>query len=523
MRGWTPIRSTPVPTRDDSLTAVELAAIRASGRDPDRVEAQLAALRQKGRSTTILRPATLGDGISRLEDHDRSELLGRHDDACQARRVSSFIPASGSGTRMFHSLLQLHRDRETDIDHVRLRASRGDGVAKDAIVAFENIRGLAVWPELESRGCSPHSVEQILRGLFDPGGLRYHELPKGLVPFHLYDDGVRTAFAEHLHEAAQLTADRQEHGRAHYDVHFTISEPHMPLFERATGTEAARLEEAVGGLCRVTFSVQSPVTDTIASDVTGNIRRDESGDVAFHPGGHGALLNNLAQLRADVVLIKNIDNIARQESSPRIADVRRQICGRLLQLESQIHEALRRLRAGLDAHDALNLLERQFGVRPPTPLPDNESKRRYAVFQLDRPIRVCGVVSALDHSGGRPFWAETPDRGSSLQIVEGAEIDLGNATIRDLFHASHHFNPVDIACSLRDANGEPFDLDAFAVPDRAIVAKKVLAGVPSLVYEHPGLWNGAMGLWNTAFVEIPDFTFNPVKSIADLWNPGHRP
>jgi hypothetical protein len=510
-------------TRDDALTAAERAAIRASGRDPDRVESQLAVLGQKRRPTAILRPATLGDGISRLEAHDRTELLGRHDEACQARRVSSFIPASGSGTRMFHSLLQLHRDRETDIDHVRLRASRGDGVARDALIVLENIRGFAVWPELESRGCSPHSVEQILRGLFGPGGLRNHELPKGLVPFHLYDDGVRTAFAEHLYEAAQLTADGQEHGGAHCDVHFTISEPHVPLFERAREIEAARLEEAIGVRCRVTFSVQSPATDTIASDLSGKIRRDDSGGVAFHPGGHGALLSNLAQLGADVVLIKNIDNIARRESSPQTADVRRQISGRLLQLESQVHEALRQLRAGRDAQNAFNLLERQFGVRPPAPLPDDESKRRYAVFQLDRPIRVCSVVSALDHSGGRPFWAETPNRGSSLQIVEGAEVNLGDTTIRDLFHASHHFNPVDIACSLRGANGKPFDLDAFAVPDRAIVAKKVLAGVPSLVYEHPGLWNGAMGLWNTAFVEVPDFTFNPVKSIADLWTSGHRP
>jgi hypothetical protein len=424
---------------------------------------------------------------------------------------------------MFHSLLQLHRDQETDLDHVRSRASGGDGVAKDALVVLQNIRSFAVWPELESRGCSPHSVEQILRGLFAPSGLLYHQLPKGLIPFHLYDGGVRSAFAEHLHDAAQLTADREDHGGAHCDVHFTIGEAHMRSFERAREIEAARIEEAIGVRCRVTFSVQSPLTDTIASDLHGNIRRDDSGGVAFHPGGHGALLRNLARLGADVVLIKNIDNTVRREASPQIADVRRQISGRLLQLESQVHDFVRELRSGRDAQDGLNLLERQFGVRPTAPLPDNESKRRYAVFQLDRPIRVCAVVSAHDRSGGRPFWAETPDRGSSLQIVEGAEVDLGNATTRDLFHASDHFNPVDIACSTRSADGEAFDLEAFAVPDRAIVAKKVLAGVPSLVYEHPGLWNGAMGLWNTAFIEVPDFTFNPVKSLADLWTSGHRP
>jgi hypothetical protein len=515
------------PTHDDSLSDADIADIRAAERDPDRVWSQLTVLRRDRRSTAILRPAALGDGISRLDDHDRTEMLTWHEDACRAGRVSSFIPASGSGTRLFRSLLQLHRDQETDLDHVRLRAARGDDVAKDALVVIENIRGFAIWPGLATLGCSPHSVGQILRGLFEPGGLRYHDLPKGLFPFHLYNDGVRSAFAEHLYEAVRLTADAQtrgsEHGRAPCAVHFTVAELHMRSFERARLTEAARLEEAVGVKCRVTFSVQSPATDTIATDLDGALRRDEEGRIAFHAGGHGALLKNLAQLGADVVLIKNIDNTARRETSAKIADVRGQISGLLLYLENRVHEALRQLRTGLDAQDALNLLEREFGVRPSAPLPDDESKRRYADFQLNRPIRVCGVVSAFDHSGGRPFWADTPDRGPALQIIEGAEVDLDDAGTRELFHRSNHFNPVDIACSLRDVDGDPFDLEAFAVPDRAIVARKVLGGVPSLVYEHPGLWNGAMGLWNTAFVEVPDFTFNPAKSLADLWSPGHRP
>ena len=402
---------------------------------------------------------------------------------------------------------------------MKWRASHGDEVARDALVVLENIRSFALWPELEVRGCSPHSIEHILRLLVGAGGLLYHERPKGLIPFHLYSDGVRSAFAEHLNEAAQLTAD----GQKNCDVHFTIGELHMRQFRSERDREAARFEEALGVRCRVTFSVQSHDTDTIATDLHGKIRRDGSGRIVFHPGGHGALLNNLARLGADVVLIKNIDNVARREALHEIADVRRHISGLLLYLESQVHNSVRKLRDGHDAQGALELLERQFGVRSSAPLPDEESRRRYAAFQLDRPIRVCGVVSSLDHTGGRPFWTETPGHGLSLQIVESAEVDLDNEQTRNVFHQSHHFNPVDIACSLRDANGEPFDLEAFVIPDRAIVARKVLAGVPSVIYEHPGLWNGAMGLWNTAFVEIPDFTFNPVKSMADLWAPGHRP
>ena len=507
------------PTHDDSLTPADIADIRSRGRDPDRVDSQLETLRRGRTSSAILRPATLDDGITRLQDHDRAVLTALHEKACEAGRVSSFVPASGSGTRLFRSLLQLHRDGATDLEVVKGRASRGDEVARDALVVLENVVGFAFWPELEARGCAPHSLEHILRLLVGEGGLRYHELPKGLIPFHLYSDGVRSAFAEHLNEAVQLTVD----GQQNCVVHFTIGELHMQQFQSERDREAARFTEALGVRCRVTFSVQSHDTDAIATDLHGKIRRDGVGRIVFHPGGHGALLNNLARLRADVVLIKNIDNIARREALQDIADVRRQISGLLLHLESRVHDSVRKLRYGHDAQGALELLEQQFSVRPSAPLADEESRRRYAAFQLDRPIRVCGVVSSLDHTGGRPFWTETPGRGPSLQIVEGAEVDLDDAPVRNLFHRAHHFNPVDMACSVRDASGEPFDLDAFVVPDRAIVARKVLAGVPSLIYEHPGLWNGAMGLWNTAFVEIPDFAFNPVKSMADLWAPGHRP
>jgi len=507
------------PTHDDSLTPADIADIRSRGRDPDHVDAQLKTLRTARKSSAILRPATIGDGIARLQDHDRAVLVALHEGACRTGRVSSFVPASGSGTRLFSSLLQLHRDGTTDLEVVKERASSGDEIARDAMVVLENIVSFALWPELEARGCSPRSLEQILRVLFDEGGRKYHELPKGLVPFHLYDDGVRSAFAEHLDEAAQLTTD----GHKNCDVHFTIGELHTRQFQNERDREVARIEGALGVRCRVTFSTQSHFTDTIAADLHGTIRRDGSGRIVFHPGGHGALLNNLARLGADVVLIKNIDNTARQEARQEIADVRRQISGLLLHLESQVHNSIRKLREGHDAQGALDLLEQQFGVRSSAPLANEEARRRYAAFQLNRPIRVCGVVSSLDHAGGRPFWTETPGRGLSLQIVEGAEVDLDDARARSLFHQSHHFNPVDMACSLRNANGEPFDLDAFVVPDRAIVARKMLAGVPSLIYEHPGLWNGAMGMWNTAFVEIPDFTFNPVKSIADLWAPGHRP
>lgn len=440
-----------------------------------------------------------------------------HEEACRAGRVSAFVPASGSGTRLFQSLLHLQRSHETELEHVRWRAARGDEPARDALIVLENITEFAIWPALERLGASPGSLDSILRALFADHGARYHRMPKGLIPFHMYADGVQTAVAEQLNESAAVMT-----GSATCHVHFTIAEGQRDQFEHEVRKAVAQLEPAHGVRFHVDFSVQSPVTDTIAIDVNGNIRRDAEGHIVFHPGGHGALLHNLHESKGDVVLIKNIDNIARRELIPKIAEVRRLISGLLLHVEAQVHTAIRKLRERGEAQESLDLLKREFGIRSRDALPDDEARRRYAMFQLNRPIRVCGVVGALEHAGGRPFWMNTEGRGPSLQIVEGAEVDLDNPRERHLFHKSFYFNPVDIACSIRDVDGQPFDLAAFASPERAFIARKVLGGVPSLLYEHPGLWNGAMGLWNTLFVEIPDFAFNPVKSVSDLWSSGHR-
>jgi hypothetical protein len=504
---------------DPVLTTADVSHIRDSGRDPEQVSAQLKVLREARTSVSILRPAAPGDGIRRFEDHDSNALLQLHEEAGVQGRISSFVPASGSGTRLFQSLLHLYRNRETSLERVQELARSGDEQARDALVVLENITRFAFWPELKRRGCRPESLEQILRLLFGEDGIRYHELPKGLIPFHQYDDRVHTAFAEHLAEAAALGTDRNGVCR----IHFTIADNHRQHFEDELRREAPAIEQLLGVRLQVDFSTQSSATDTIATDLDGHLRRDASGQITFHAGGHGALLENLNGVAGDIVLIKNIDNIARRELLPEISHLRRRIAGLLLQVERQVHEAIRELRDGRKADEALRVLDHEFGVKPVAALVDDDSRRRYAIQQLNRPIRVCGVVRTTGHAGGRPFWTDTTGRGACLQIIEGAEVALDDPQEKALFYQSGYFNPVDIACSIRDVDGEPFDLRGFAVPERALIAKKTLGGVPSLVYEHPGLWNGGMGLWNTLFVEVPDIAFNPVKSISDLWATGHRP
>jgi len=504
-----------------ALQQADISFIQSSGRNVEEISRELDVLTGARTFVRLRRPAVLRDGICQLKDYAASDLQHWYEHALANNRVSSFIPASGSGTRLFQSLLALHRESDIDLAHVRWRANRGDETAKDALVVLENIEQFAIWSELSRRECPPNSLQHIFRALFaDPfgdTGLRAHELPKGLIPFHRYDTGSRTAFSEHLREACALTAGPKRECR----VHFTIAASHRELFERAWQRERPSLEENLNVQRHIDFSTQSPLTDTIGVDADGHILRDRSGHIAFRPGGHGALLKNLEETGYDIVLIKNIDNIAREELRPDIVRVRQSICGLLLLVENQVHTALRDLRQGASPKAAIQLLDTLFGITPGESL-NTPELRRYAEVQLDRPLRVCGVVGTLEHAGGRPFWVDTENRGATLQIVEGVEVNLDDSATRKIFKRSKHFNPVDMACSIRDVNGAPFRLGEFAMPTRAIITRKVVGGVPSLVYEHPGLWNGSMALWNTLFVEIPDFVFNPVKSLADLWAPGHR-
>ena len=299
-------------------------------------------------------------------------------------------------------------------------------------------------------------------------------LPKGLLPFHRFGATTRTAFEEHLVEAAAIVRD----GSGQCRLHVTVSPDHRAAFESALESARPRLEGETGARFDVTFSEQSPSTDTVALDESGRLFRDEDGRILFRPGGHGALLKNLQDTGGDVVLVKNIDNV--------VPDARR---GPTI--------LWKRLLAGYLA-------------------------RRERDSARDRPLRIVGVVRNEGEPGGGPFWVAGPG-GESRQIVESAQVNLADPAQAAIWGAATHFNPVDLACSLRDAAGRPFDLARF-VDERAVfVSKKTHGGRPLRAFERPGLWNGAMAHWETVFVEVPGLTFAPVKTILDLLRPEHQP
>jgi hypothetical protein len=420
----------------EALSAADRAAIAAHGLTEAEVARQLALFRDPPAPQRLARAATAGDGVLRLAEGEHAELLALADEAARAGRLTKFVPASGAASRMFAFLL-------------------------------------AEGPETPEKKRFLES-EDAFAFAGDPG--RLAATPKGLLPFHRHPEGARTAFEEHLHEAAGTVRDAAGLCR----VHFTVSPEHRKAFEDKLAEIRPRVTRATGARFAVSFSEQSPATDTIAGGADGGPFRTASGDLVFRPGGHGALLKNLgdvARAGGDVVLVKNVDNV--------VPDARR---GPTL--------LWKRLLTGL-----LVRLER--------------ASRR------DRPIRVCGVVRNEGEPGGGPFWVAGPE-GESLQIVESAQVDLADPAQAEIWRTATHFNPVDLACSLRNAAGDPFDLGRFVDENAVFIAEKTHEGRPLKALERPGLWNGAMAFWETVFVEVPKETFAPVKTVLDLLRPEHR-
>lgn len=482
-------------------TPQDVADLAARGHDEAWADAQMAALAKGSAALRVHRAATKGDGIRVLDDGDWGRLEAAHDQAARDGRVSSFVPASGAATRLCATLRVAFEQGIRDAADPRLDAKTA--------TLLRNLSMLAVWDTLEEHGALEDDAGSILDAMFGPDGVRLDDVPKGLVPFHAAPDGARTAFDEQLVEALRLGRDARGHMRAH----FTVGEAHREAFQAALAATAKRLSPRSDVVMDVSFSVQDPATDTLASNEQGDPFRTDDGRLLFRPGGHGALLRNLAATRGDLVLVKNIDNVVPEDLRGPNLPWRRRLGGLLVELQAEawVHVHLLRDGRGIDAAVAFcrTVLGREVVPEPAALL-----------AQLHRPWRVCGMVPNSGQPGGGPFWADSPD-GVSLQIVEGAQIDTSDAAQAAVLGAATHFNPVDMALGLRDADGKAFDLTRFTDPAAAIVARKHHGCRMLRALEHPGLWNGGMARWNTVFVEIPSKTFQPVKALDDLLTSGH--
>jgi hypothetical protein len=354
---------------------------------------------------------------------------------------------------------------------------------------------------------------EVVDALIGAAGLGYATIPKGLIPFHRYANGARTAFEEQLVEAAGTVRDASGVCR----VRLTVSPEHLHGFRLAAKRAVPALERSLSARFELAFSVQKASTDTIAGTPSGGPFIADDGGLVLRPSGHGALLENLAEFGGDIVFIKNIDNVQTDALRGDTLRWKKVLCGRLVELQREVFLHVARLRtrppnsefaaeAGAFARQTLGIDAHGAALRQ----------------VLERPLRVCGVVPNTGEPGGGPFWVRGRDGRITRQIVEAAQVDPASPSQRVALRESTHFNPVDLVCGLLDVGGAAFDLSAFVDPHAVIVARKSHQGREILALERPGLWNGGMAEWLTIFVEVPISTFTPVKAVMDLLRPEHQ-
>lgn len=486
------------------------------------VEGQISSFEKGFPFLEITSIATIDKGITRLSDSSKKELADLWVDYRNGKhKTVKFVPASGAASRMFKDVFAF------------LEGGSSLPESEFMKVFFDNIKKFAFYDDLNLSclGTCEKSIEElialgdykaIVQNLLEEEGLNYGNLPKGLLKFHIYPEGNRTPVEEHLVEGCLYA----KAGDGRVNIHLTVSPEHRCLFEALVTSVKEAYEHKYGVLFDINFSEQKSKTDTLAVNDDNSPFR-ENGKLLFRPGGHGALIENLNDLDADVIFVKNIDNVVPDRLKEEECLYKQTLAGYLVKVQQLSFRYLELLDSGNytreDLLDILYFLQDVINVKnPDTKFLEDGELVLYLRSKLDRPIRVCGMVQNVGEPGGGPFFAINRDKTISLQILESSQIDLNNPEKKKMFESGTHFNPVDLVCGVKNYMGHKFDLRKFVDPDTGFISSKSKSGKGLKALELPGLWNGAMSDWNTIFVEVPLSTFNPVKTVNDLLRKEHQ-
>lgn len=468
------------------------------------------------------RPAVPSDGIISLSEIAIDQYVEKFNHELPGLRVVKFVPASGAASRMFKFLFEF-RDK-AKMDQLKIQSEDPVFTQIREIAFYDDLRqemlrqGLDLNHLIENREFSP-----IVDYILTEKGLDYANLPKGLITFHRYPEGARTAAEEHMVEAAEYTRDERNFAR----LHFTISPEHRNKFIELFARIQSYYEAKLNVKFNISFSIQDPSTDILAVDENNQPFRNPDQSLMFRPGGHGALLKNLQDIDADLVFIKNIDNIVPDRLKSHTFRYKKLLGGYLLTLKEQIDKYLKTLLTNCPDSLLLDEMvhfakEKLFLTVPKNFYSLPHSEQCSLLFNLlNRPVRVCGMVKNEGEPGGGPFWVIGNKDVQSLQIIESSQINLDDAGQRSIFSNATHFNPVDLVCCIKDFTGKRFLLSDYVDENTGFISKKSSGGKTVKAQELPGLWNGAMAGWITIFIEVPIITFNPVKTVNDLLRKEH--
>ncbi len=480
--------------------------------------------------TDLVSPATLSNGILNLSEKDFQEKASFFDTNKSGLKLNKFVPASGAASRMFKFLTEFIN--EFDVENESINAYINRKKASELSIFLVGIEKFpffeAIDKQLRAKFTDFDSLDRSLKNyyfiklLLSSDYFDFANKPKGILPFHKYKTHIATPVEEHLQECTRYSsANNSSH------LHFTVSESHQKYFENILDAIKTKIENESGVTINISYSYQNKSTDTLA--VTGKNKplRDENGQLVFRPGGHGALIENLNNLDADLVFIKNIDNVI-QNNLEKISLYKKGLAGILLVIQQQVFRYLNALDAtAIDTaliDEIVLFLKDELNSTMKVGFHNDSLDNKIIALKaiLNRPIRICGMVKNEGEPGGGPFWVRDSQGAVSLQIVEGSQVDLANENQKKIRNAATHFNPVDLVCGIKNYKNEKFDLTLFVDHNTGFIVEKNTAGKNSKGYELPGLWNGAMANWLTVFVQVPLITFNPVKTVNDLLKPAHQ-
>lgn len=504
------------------LDEKDLKQIADKGISEQQIEKQLQQFKTGFPFLRLEAAAAIGKGIiAPTTDEKQAYIKAWEDYKAEGKKIVKFVPASGAASRMFKDIFAFV-DADYDVPTTDFEK-----------IFFAHIKAFAFYDELNAV-CKKNegkdidtligegNYKAVAANMLKAEGLNYGQLPKGMLLFHNYDNGARTPMEEHLVEGALYAASKGE-----ANVHFTVSHEHLPFFKQKVADKMQQYADKYGVKYNISFSEQKPSTDTIAANPDGTPFRNSDGSLLFRPGGHGALIENLNEIDADVIFIKNIDNVVPDRLKPETVEWKQVIAGVLVTLQKQAFEYMKVLDSGRYDHakleEIIRFVQQQLCCRKQDikELEDAELVI-YLKKKLNRPMRVCGVVKNVGEPGGGPFLTYNQDGTVSLQILESSQIDKSNSEYMKMFTEGTHFNPVDLVCAVKDFNGKAYNLPDFVDPTTGFISSKSKNGKELQALELPGLWNGAMSDWSTVFVEVPLGTFNPVKTVNDLLREQHQ-
>ncbi|MDY8135036.1 DUF4301 family protein [Aquimarina sp. 2201CG5-10] len=515
-----------------NITDKDIKLIKSKRLTVDKVLLQIETFKNEIPFVALRSAATLDNGILKFSEHYQSELIKLYESRLANLETIKFVPASGAATRMFKDLFRFldNYDFEKEslnsyTNHEKANAIRLFLIGLEKFPFYGTVmqKVKTAYPKFESLSEGKQLyifVEMMLK----EKGLNYGDFPKGLLPFHNYTDSIATSFEEHLYEAAGYNTNDTGDSR----LHFTISKNHLEGFKGEFERIKKKVEEKTNTNFIITYSFQKPETDTIAVTEDNEPFRTEDGSLLFRPGGHGALIENLNDLEADIVYIKNIDNVVVRKYQDEVSGYKKILAGKLIDIQDEVFRILNAIdqKSPTEAElkDIKKFLVQQLNVRLPLDFDkfSDKYKLQFLRESLNRPIRVCGMVINEGEPGGGPFWVKHESGRLVLQIIEAPQINKKDRRQVDILASATHFNPVDLVCGIRNYKGEKFDLLDFVDPEAGFITKKTRDGKVLKALELPGLWNGAMSNWISVFVEVPLTTFNPVKTVNDLLKSAHQ-